>query len=71
MPMPPHPPNRSAIYRTVALAVGGDVYAWLSERRQRGDSFEDIAVELRGRGIVLTGETVRTWCSRLGVPQAS
>jgi len=56
---------RSAIFRTANLAVGGDLKGWLAERRERGDSYQDIAFELRRAGIVVSWETVRSWYLRL------
>lgn len=58
---------RSAIYRTAKHRVGGDLKKYLTEARGRGDSFNTIAAALTKLGILVTYETVRSWCARLEI----
>lgn len=63
-------PPQSAIYRTAERAIG-DLPAWLTERRQAGVSFNGIASQLQDKNILVSYETVRSWCQRLDITPTS
>jgi len=44
-------------------ALGGSLVGLLRDRRGEGESYEDIARELHGLGVAVSGETVRKWCA--------
>jgi hypothetical protein len=58
---------RSSAYRTAEHAVGGDLEAWLRDRRDKGDSFNSIAGELRDLHVIVTAQGVHGWCDRLHI----
>jgi hypothetical protein len=60
---------RSAIFLTAQHAFKGKLPEWLRARRDDGETFDDIAIELREHGIVVTGETVRAWWIRIDAEQ--
>lgn len=60
-------PPRSPIYRTSENLVGGDLRTWLKARRDAGTSFDLIAGDLRDVGVIVTSQTVRDWCGKLGI----
>jgi hypothetical protein len=45
--------------------MGGDLAAFLRDGRAKGLSFHSLSAELRTKGVFVTYETVRAWCSRL------
>ena len=50
--------TREAADRT----LDGNLAAWIAGRRERGDSYNEIAFALRTEhGVAVTGETVRVW----------
>jgi hypothetical protein len=55
------------LYPLVDMALGGTLKQRLTDHRAVGDSFEDIAVELRQVGVLVSSETVRRWCHDLGL----
>ena len=60
-------PPRSAIWRTAEVAIGRDLRAWLDEERSSGASYQLMAGRLAQRGVMVSHETVRSWCSRLQI----
>lgn len=60
-------PPRSSIYRTAEVRVGGNMAEWLQAQRDGGTSFQYIAGKLAQKGIIVSHETVRAWCTRLGI----
>ena len=67
--MPNAAPPQSAIYRTAERAVG-DLPTWLAAQRSQGVSFNGIASKLQDKNIIVSYETVRSWCQRLQVSPA-
>lgn len=60
------------LYRTVERAVGGDLSAFLRDRRARGDSWETIAKELwADHGVEVTGAGLRKWGQKLDGEEAT
>ena len=59
--------SRQSYFDLVDRIYQGRLAAQLTEWRQSGMSFEDIAHELRANNVSVTGETVRTWCTRAGL----
>lgn len=57
------------MYPLVDKALRGTLRARLLEARERGDSFDDIAIALREDDVTVSGETVRKWCHELGIEQ--
>ncbi|MCB9376759.1 MAG: hypothetical protein H6515_12955 [Microthrixaceae bacterium] len=52
-------------YALVDRLIDGGLPAHLAAARERGESYETIAANLRsGYDVVVSGETVRRWCSR-------
>lgn len=59
---------RSTVRELTDRLLDGGLDAWLAEQRDAGHSFTEIAYRLRAdHEIIVTGETVRTWCNDLGV----
>lgn len=50
-------------YNLANDAVGGNLDKKMLARRERGDTFEDIAFWLRGRGVKVSVDSVRQWCN--------
>lgn len=60
--------TREAADRT----LDGNLAAWIAGRRERGDSYNEIAFSLRSEhDIAVTGETVRTWHLATTDPEAA
>jgi hypothetical protein len=59
---------QSNLYRMAKAAVGGDMAAYLTERRAEGMSFERIARDIGTRGVEVTGSIVAIWTGRLCAP---
>lgn len=53
---------RQTRYDLTNMALGGQLPILLAEAREAGVAFDDIAYDLRDRGIDVSGETVRQWC---------
>lgn len=49
-------------------AVGGKLAWQIRLRRERGDSYQDIAYWLRSKGVTVTHETVRDWYLKRVIP---
>lgn len=54
--------GRPDLFQFVDRALGGQLEQRLRERRAERASYDDIARELHGEGLPVTGETVRKWC---------
>ena|GEM_PF-2839968 len=65
--MPTASPPRSSIYRTTERAVGGDLRTFLEAQRDGEASFEAIAQRLQDLNVLVSRETIRAWCQRLGI----
>ena len=64
---PPH----SAIWRTAEFAIGGNLIEWLTDQRDCGASYQFMAGQLAQRGVMVSHETVRSWCQRVEISPAS
>ena len=58
-------PNSPA-WRRASEAVT-DLPEWLYRQRQGGSSYQFMAGTLAQSGVMVTHETLRAWCHRLGV----
>jgi hypothetical protein len=58
------------IYPLIDRALGGTLEARLRLLREAGESYDEIAHDLRGDNITVSGETVRKWCIDLGIEAA-
>lgn len=47
--------------------LDGDLKRLLRDRRKRGVSFTEIAIELRSRGVKISPSTASRWCRELGI----
>lgn len=58
------------IYPLIDRALGGTLEARLRQLRSEGTSYDEIAIELRGDSVTVSGETIRKWCLELGIEAA-
>lgn len=56
------------MFEMVDKRYEGGLEAHLRALRAEGLSIDQIAASLDADGITVTGETVRRWCRRAGVP---
>lgn len=54
--------DRFEQFKVANRTIGGGLNRQLCERRERGDSYDDITFWLKGRGMAVSRETVRRWC---------
>lgn len=55
-----------SVYTDLNWRMNGRLPRYLVVRRERGATFDDIAIEIRNSyGVRVAGETVRQWCLRL------
>lgn len=59
---------RQSRFDLADLILDGELEQILRAARLKNVSFDDIALNLRLRGIEVTGETVRQWCIQRDVP---
>lgn len=64
-------PARSEAFRKADAALNGELVKWLREQREAEKSHEEIAVSLRLLGVVVSRESVRSWCARFDVDGVS
>jgi len=57
--------GRTDLYPIVDKALDGGLKDYLTARRTAGESYDEIARQLHGEGIAVSGETVRKWCLSL------
>lgn len=62
-------PARSVVFRHAQEVFDGSLVDWLRQQREADKSYEEIAVALRLHGVVVTRETVRSWCARFDVDE--
>lgn len=61
---------RTTVRELTDRLLDGNLDAWLAEQRGAGHSFAEIAYRLRSEHeVIVTGETVRTWCNDIDAPQ--
>ena len=49
------------------MAIGGNLIEWLTDQRQCGASYQFMAGQLAQRGVMVSHETVRSWCQRVAI----
>lgn len=60
---------RSVLFDMAKVAVGGDLEGFIREQRAEGSSFAKIARIITSKGVMVSGQVVKSWADLLGLDE--